>query len=187
MNKRLYLLALILLATLLLSLSCSQRLTKQFIYPRISKEIAAPEKNIGEWLLEHPSVIAYKHKVKIIDIENQNQYWVTLRAKHFRGKNKPVKEDLKIDSIVLTLYPGEEIFVRFPTRAVSYDSRNGKDILKAFDFFGDQGVVIPPDISSILFSFEASIVINDKVTESKLFEYKMLKDESSEGTLFLKE
>ena len=179
-----YLLSLVVLISVL---SCSTRLTRQFILPVLSEGKKHPEKDIAGWKIKISGFSAYKNVIKIEQIENPNRFWLTISASHKQSKKEPVQSDIKIDSVIIRFLPDNEEFVLKPTREYSFNSNNGKHKIKGFDFFEDQGLIIPLSINSILLSFIAVIEKDNEIITEETIEYKMIRSEQESDVPFLQQ
>ena len=160
-------LSLLLLVAVLIAVSCSSRRTRQFI----AEDPPDNSLQAGQWVIDLPSVIAFKDIVNLDKIADTTMFWVSMRAKKLRGLSQ---DDLSIDSIKVSFLPGEEYYWRYPTRMAPYDAKGDKYVRKTFEFFGDQGIVIPIGVDQIFLEFEA--VTSDIKHPFKL---KMVRDEKA--------
>jgi hypothetical protein len=142
----------ILLILILLSLvACSKRRTRQFIVP----DTKAVGSQAGAWTIAPPSVVAFRDVIDLDDISDTTMFWISFRAKKARTDEAIDQSDLIIDSVRISFRPDGAEFWRSPTRVASYGSDTEAFIRKAFDFFGDQGIVIPAGVDTIIVQFEA--------------------------------
>jgi hypothetical protein len=140
-----------LLAMLVLATGCSKRRTRQFVVPDVKVE----GYKAGDWLISKPAVIAFKDVIDLKDISDTTMFWISMRAKTPRESESDAAPDLVIDSIKVSFIPDGGEYWRKPTRSAPYGTPEDKFARKAFDFFGDQGIVIPAQIDSILVEFDA--------------------------------
>lgn len=166
--------ALIFVITLVVSMSCSHLRTRQFII--IDNKSA--EFDAGSWTIEPPRLVAFKNVIKLENIADTNTFWIAIKARHIRSEADTAKTDLVIDSVRVSLIPSGEHYWRKPTRIIPYEPPGSKFFYKAFDFYRDQGIVIPLGIDSVLLDFKAVLINN---VDSALTEYpvrfKMVRDE----------
>lgn len=169
--------ALILLVLLvLLTAGCSKRRTRQFILP----DERAEGFRAGEWLIDAPSVIAFRDVINLKEITDTTMFWVSLRAKRPVAGDPDTGPDLLIDSISITFHGDNERYWRHPTRTAPFNKKGDDHIRKLFDFFGDQGIVIPAGIDTITVEFEAVSVFSDnQLREKQPVKILMVRDEQA--------
>ncbi len=163
---------LLVIISLVGSLGCSKRRTRQFIVPETSEEGFA----VGEWTLEPPAVIAFKDVIKLDGLDDTTMFWVSMRAHRPRPVSPGSDVDLVIDSVCVVFIRDSSTYWRIPTRAAQYGTPDDKQTHKVFDFFGDQGIVIPAGIDSIILRFDAVSVNGEKRTMHPM-EFRMVRDE----------
>ena len=182
MNYRLFV---FLVFILMLLSSCMSRRTRQFIVP---EEIGITEVTAGGWILTPPRVVAFKDMIKLDDIKDTTMFWITLEAKHRQSEEQPVNSDLLIDSVMVSFIGFDSAYWRKPTRVAPFGQESWKYACKAFNFFGDQGVVIPMNVDSIYLDFTA--VVLDK-TDSSVVKYPvhftLVREEKALKVPFLRE
>lgn len=140
-----------LLLGLLLAAGCSTRRTRQFIVTDARIEGF----RAGDWLISRPAVVAFKDVIDLEDISDTTMFWISMRAKRPKAADSDNTYDLVIDSIKVSFIPDGGEYWRKPTRSAPYGTDKDKFARKAFDFFGDQGIVIPSGVDSILVEFDA--------------------------------
>ena len=164
----------LMIVSLAVGLGCSKRRTRQFIVP----EAATDGFTAGEWVLEAPSVVAFKDVIKLDDIQDTTMFWVSLRAHRPRPNNSTSDIDLNIDSVSVTFLPENIVYWRTPTRASQYGRPDDKEIKKLFDFFGDQGIVIPEGVDTILLGFDA-VAVDGQNSSTYAMAFKMVREEQT--------
>ena len=157
---------------LVVAVGCSRRRTRQFIVPEAAEE----GYTVGEWTLEPPAVVAFKDVIKLDGIDDTTMFWVSLRAHRLRPKNPESDVDLIVDSVNVLFLPDNSTYWRIPTRAAKYGTPGSEEINKVFDFFGDQGIVIPSGIDIILLRFDAVSVAGENRTTHPM-EFRMIREE----------
>ncbi len=172
MPKRLLVL---LVLSMILAAGCSKRRTRQFI---ISDPPTAGFK-AGEWTIAPPSVVAFKDVVDLDGIEDTTMFWISLRASRPASGDVVANEDLTIDSVKVSFLPDGEEFWRKPTRAAPYGGLGEAFIRKIFDFFGDQGIVIPNGVDRIMIEFEAIETGGNQEPQVHPVRIEMIRDESA--------
>jgi len=177
--------AIVTLAVLLvLSSGCSRRRTRQFII------VEPPTQGFhaGEWEIEPPSVVAFKDIVKLKRITDTTMFWVSMRAKRLRSAELGAGSDLRIDSVSITFAGDTSQYWRTPTRVAPYDAPGDDYERKLFDFFGDQGIVIPTGIDTIVVAFDAvAVPEGGESAEAFPIRVQMVRDEKSLRMLLLQQ
>ncbi|UCE25067.1 MAG: hypothetical protein JSU74_03185 [Candidatus Zixiibacteriota bacterium] len=172
MPKRLLVLCLL---SLILAAGCSKRRTRQFI---ICDPPTAGFK-AGEWTIAPPSVVAFKDVVNLDAIADTTMFWISLRASKPVSGDVPAGDDLIIDSVKVSFLPDGGEYWRIPTRAAPYSGAGEACLRKAFDFFGDQGIVIPAGVDRILVEFEAIATGSDREKQTHPVRIEMMRDEAA--------
>ncbi|UCG61833.1 MAG: hypothetical protein JSV52_00665 [Candidatus Zixiibacteriota bacterium] len=173
MVKRVFILFLV---SLVLIGGCSKRRTRQFIAADAKTDLL----KAGSWVISTPSVIAFKDVVDLKGIADTTMFWISMRAARPRDDVSDSATDIEIDSLKVSLLPDGGEYWRKPTRSAAYGSPDEKYLRKAFDFFGDQGIVIPAEIWNITVQFVAVAKdeSGDHVGEYPL-EIHMIRDEKA--------
>lgn len=169
--------AIVSLAVLLvLSSGCSRRRTRQFIIT----EPPAQGLAAGQWEIDPPSVVAFKDVVDVKHLADTTMFWVSLRARRLRSAETEESPDLLIDSISITFAGDTSRYWRRPTRVAPYEVPGDDYARKIFDFFGDQGIVIPANIDTIMVAFDAVTVSPGGGDSAKYpIQVQMIRDEES--------
>ncbi|NOY88265.1 MAG: hypothetical protein GXO93_02600 [FCB group bacterium] len=170
------------LLSFVLVLSCTSLRTRQFIaYDMVPKA----DKFEG-WKFESPQLVAFKEVSKLDSISDTNMFWLTVIAYHEPFDNKKLVNDLIVDSALFTLFPDSNQVWRYPSRMSPYQSNNGKRQFKAFNFYGEQGVVIPLTCQEVnLKLFFRLIHQNGSTIKSDFLSYKMSRYEKNNKVPFM--
>ncbi len=155
---------------------CSERRTRQFV----PAEAQSASLQAGSWVISMPRVVAFKDVIDIKDISDTTMFWISMRAARLKGDASDPAADIRIDSLKVSFLPDGGEYWRKPTRSVAYGDPDEKYLRKAFDFFGDQGIVIPAGIDSILVEFSV-LGMDDRGASvvSYPFEIRMVRDETA--------
>lgn len=161
---------------LMLASGCSRRRTRQFIVA----DAPTQSYEAGQWQIDPPSVVAFKDIVDLKSISDTSMFWVSLRAKRLRASEAISGPGLRIDSVCITFADDTSRYWRKPTRVAPYDAPGDDYERKIFDFFGDQGIVIPAAIDTIIVTFEALVAPGgDQETERYPLQIRMVRDEKA--------
>lgn len=141
--------------------NCTELMTKQFVTE--TSDNNSNIKMIENWIINPPNLIAFKNK-RVDQITDTPQlYWLTINAntvKDINGNNT-----LTIDSVGLEFIGLDSIIWRCPTRVVPYKESKNKSYL-AFDFYKNEGVMVPDSVKYIKLFFDAIII--DTITNSRI-------------------
>lgn len=163
---------------------CSRRRTRQFVVPESPPGVL----EAGEWQIDPPTVVAFKDAVNLADIADTTMFWVTMRAKRLNTGSPGSNADLLIDSISISFAGDNTRYWRSPTRVAPYGSPGDDYTRKIFDFFGDQGIVIPAGIDTIVVAFDATVLSDGgEAKESYPFRVELVRDEISRKVPLLRE
>ena len=169
------------LLLILIIVSCTERMTKQFIV--LKKDSHPDTKKVENWYIEPPNLVAFKKKeVSKID-KVPPLYWLTIRASSI--KKIPTNNILKIDSVGLKFIETDSIIWRTPSRVVPYnESKNNSQL--AFDFFKEEGVLIPNTVSNIKLFFDA-VILDTLINSQKLHKisFDMIRKDTVELAPFM--
>lgn len=168
----------LLLISVFLIYGCTTLLTKEFMPVMPLNEMGEKVIEFYNWELESPSLIAYKGTAKIEDVRDPNLFWTTLYVRTPYISGVPLKEDVIVDSIYFKFDDNSDTVVRLPSRVAKYVDNREKYNYKVFNFFGNSGVTIPPNLVSLTLSFTAKIVnADEEVIHTKDFSIEMLLNE----------
>ena len=158
--------------TVVTLVGCAVVRTRQFV---LTPSETAKQLEAGGWQIQSPRVVAFREVVKLSSIPDTNQFYLSLRAQ--RAKKSDWHTNLLIDSALFgycvvnipQFNTGDSTGFRkldttffsewrHVTRAEQYSLDEWSYFSKEFDFFGDQGVVIPLDVWSLQVSFDAVVL-----------------------------
>ncbi len=160
-------------------ISCTERMTKQFIVPELNSK--SQEQVVDNWTIKAPTLIAFKNK-NIKDIDTTSIiYWLTIKA--FTRKTSSPTGTLSIDSVGVEFVDLDSIVWRTPSRVVPFKKNH-----LAFDFFRNQGVEIPDSVTRIRLFFDAVITdstVQDFKDTSHKVSFDMIRQDTTQMTPFI--
>lgn len=175
MKKQLIMLFLI---SLLLVYGCTTLLTKEFIPVMPVNEEGQEVIEFYNWELEAPRLIAYKGTSKIEEVRDPNLFWTTIYVRTPFINGVLLEEDIVIDSIYFEFHDNSGTVSRAPSRIAKYVDNGEKYNYKVFNFFGNSGITVPPNLTSLTLLFTAKIVdMNEETLFTKDFHIEMFLNE----------
>ena len=166
--------SILVLESIVLFGGCSKRRTRQFV----TAEAGAADLQAGSWVISNPAVVAFKDVIDVESVVDTTMFWISLRAARLKDDASDSATDIEIDSLKVSLLPDGGEYWRKPTRSAAYGTPDENYLRKAFDFFGDQGVVIPAEIWTISVQFVAVAKDeNGNEVGEYPFEIKMIREE----------
>lgn len=156
--------------------SCTERMTKQFIAEQTGEEVVNFQ--VKNWVVHSPSLVAFKNK-KVESIKNiPYKFWLQLKVNSI--KSDQLSNHFKIDSVGLKYAETDSILWRKPTRVVTYKETKEQRFI-AFDFFRDEGILIPDSVMNLKLFFDAVLVNkNDSLEEKFPVSFEMFRSEGIE-------
>lgn len=146
--------AAVLLLIIVVAISCSKRRTREFI---VDTYTPSPL-HLDGWRLQDPDLIAFKDVIDLSVFDDTLMFWLNLRAERTLERGDTTAGDIFVDSVKITFVPGGEVSWRVPTRSAFYGVERWKSRSKLFDFFGDQGIVIPMAVDTVQVDFVARVI-----------------------------